>query len=268
MSANTRLAIVLVHGAWHGPWCWRDQVPELQKLGYDVETAHLPSAQGIVGTTQHDDAAAVRAVLEPLLSAGKRVIVVAHSYGGPIGSAAVVGLSERQRRAASLPGGVLGLVCLCAFIFPGGMDQGAAIEAAGDLRYVVWDDPAEGLFVPRDPRAMFFPPDTSPEDTDWAVPQLRPQSMAANKGIVPPQAWQEDAEHYAGRLGYVACTEDRAVPFEDQKAMIAGAGGAEKWIVRELKGSGHSPFFSRPQEVASVLHGIVEQFQKEQEVKA
>ncbi|TQV91026.1 alpha/beta hydrolase superfamily protein [Cordyceps javanica] len=262
MSLSTSITILLVHGAWHGPWCWKFQIPELQKAGYDVETAHLPSARGVAGKTQPDDVEAVRSVLDPLLEAGKRVVVLAHSYGGPIGSAAVLGRSERERAAKQLPGGVVGLVCLCAFILPGGMDQGAAIKAQGGLPGLAWDSPSDGLFVPKDPRGFLFSPDCAPDHIDWALPQLRPQSMAANMGIVPPQAWQEDAENYANRLGYIACTDDEAVPYADEMAMLNGAGGKEKWILRELQGSGHSPFLSRPQELATVIHEIVEQFQK------
>ncbi len=262
MSASNAITILLVHGAWHGPWCWKDQIPELQKIGYEVETVHLPSTHSIAGKTQFDDADAVRALLETLVSAGKRVVVVAHSYGGPIGSAAIIGLSEQERAAKSLPGGVVGLIALCAFIFPGGMDQGAVIRQMNGLPYVIWDSPSEGLFLPKDPRAMFYPPDVPQDRVEWAVAQLQPQSTAANMGIVPPQAWQDDAAHYAHRLGYIACTEDNVIPLETQMAMVDGAGGKEGWIVRELKGASHSPFLSRPQEVAAAVHELVEQFQK------
>ncbi|KAJ6788693.1 hypothetical protein PWT90_02415 [Aphanocladium album] len=262
MSSSNPISILLIHGAWHGAWCWKHQIPELEKLGYGVETVHLPSAQGIAGKTQFDDADAVRAVLAALLAAGKRVLVVAHSYGGPIGSAAVIGLSEHERAAKNLPGGVIGYIALCAFIFPGGMDQGAAIEANGGLPYVRWDSPSQGLFEPKDPRNMFFPPDVPEERIDWAVAQLSPQSTAANTGFVPPQMWQDDVEHYHKKLGYIKCTDDVVVPVESQKAMIDAAGGDERWITRELQGAGHSPFLSRPAEVASVIHELVQQFDK------
>lgn len=262
MSASNPITILLLHGAWHGPWCWKDQIPELQKLGYAVETIHLPCTHGVAGKTQFDDADAARSLLETLVSTGKRVVVVAHSYAGPIGSAAIIGLSEQERAAKSLPGGVVGLVALCAFLFPGGMDQGAVIRELGGLPYVVWDSPSEGLFVPKDSRNLFFPPDVPQDRIDWALPQLVPQSMAASMGIVPPQVWQEDAGHYADKLGYIFCTDDTAVPFEQQKAMVEGAGGKDKWTTRELQGSSHSPFFSRPHEVASVVHEMIQQFHK------
>ena len=34
--------IVLVHGAWHGPWCWDHVAGRLRDLGHDVEAVTLP----------------------------------------------------------------------------------------------------------------------------------------------------------------------------------------------------------------------------------
>jgi pimeloyl-ACP methyl ester carboxylesterase len=35
----------LVHGAWHGAWCW-EQLTPLQRAGHDVVTMDLPSEDG------------------------------------------------------------------------------------------------------------------------------------------------------------------------------------------------------------------------------
>ncbi|KAJ5472246.1 hypothetical protein N7530_006247 [Penicillium desertorum] len=245
MSSTTKPTIVLVHGAWHGSWCWRFQIPALEALGYAVEAVDLPCVSGVAGTTQFDDAAHNHRHLWVNASSS-----LAHSYAGPIASAAIKGLSEK---------GVLGMVALCAYMFPGGMDQGAVIRDIGDLPYVTWNMPSEGLFQTKDPRSLFFPPDVPAERVDWAVSQLRPQSMAANMGIVPPQAWQDDS--YIGRLGYIRCTADVVIPIEQQDGMVLGAGGQENWVVRTLEGSGHSPFLSRPHEVAVALDEIVNAFE-------
>ena len=263
MSAlDSKITILLVHGAWHGSWCWKKQIPELQAVGLDTEVVDLPCTSGVAGTNQFDDTAKVRSALELLLAAGKRVVVLAHSYAGPIGSAGIVGLSGAERAAAGLPGSVEGLIVLCGYILPGGLDQGAVIDSMGGLPYVNWDSPSEGLFMPKDPKSMFFPPDVSEEDTEAAIAQIQPQSTASNRGTVPPQAWQQDPLHFGGRFGYIRCTGDAIVPIADQDGMIQGAGGEEKWITRTLDGSSHSPFLSRPKELAGVIKELVDSFFK------
>ena len=260
MSGSTKPTILLIHGAWHGAWIWHHQIPHLHALGYETALVDLPCTSSRIGTTQFDDAAAVRAAIEDLLSQNKSVVVLAHSYAGPIASAAITGLSIKSRKAGM--GGVLGLIGLAAYIFPGGMDQGQAIRDIGGLPYVNWDTPSPGLFLTKDPAPLFYAPDVSAELTAWAVSKLQPQSMAANMGIVPPQAWQDDAEAFEGRLAYVHTTADVPVPVAQQNAMIEGAGGTEKWIVRTLEGAGHSPMLSRPEKVAGIVDEIVGVFGK------
>ncbi|KAJ6136373.1 hypothetical protein N7512_001533 [Penicillium capsulatum] len=262
-APTTKPTIVLVHGAWHGSWCWKYQIPPLETLGYAVETLDLPSS-GNMGMTQFDDAAHVRAVVETLTSAGKRVIVLAHSYAGPIGSAAIKGLADE---------GVLGMIALVAYIYPGNMDVAAHIRKIGGLPFIVWDTPSPGLFLATDARTRFFAPDTPEDRIDWALANLRPQSMAANTGITPPEAWQDDS--FDGRLGYIRCTADQVLSTADQvlstagqvlslarqDEMITAAGGEGKWVVRTLEGSGHNPPLSRPDEVAAAVHEIVNEFE-------
>ena len=34
---------LLIHGAWHGAWCWHKLVPRLEKFGHTVIAPDLPS---------------------------------------------------------------------------------------------------------------------------------------------------------------------------------------------------------------------------------
>uniref|UniRef100_A0A093VIK6 Methylesterase 1 n=1 Tax=Talaromyces marneffei PM1 TaxID=1077442 RepID=A0A093VIK6_TALMA len=230
MSTTTKPTILLVHGAWHGSWCWKFQIPMLEALGYSVETVDLPCTSKVPGTTQSDDAAQVRSSVESLLSKGKSVIVLAHSYGGSIASAGMRGLSGEHN------GMLLGLIALCAVMHPGGYDQGEFIRNAGSLPFVVsWDSPVEGLCVVKDPASLFYTPDVPADRIKWALPQVRPHSMAASMDIVPPQVWQDD--HYTGQLGYIRCTADVSIPIERQDSIIEAAGGQERWPLFVMSGS-------------------------------
>ena len=134
------------------------------------------------------------------------------------------------------------------------------VESVGGLPYVDWNTPSPGLFVAKDPGSLLYQPDVPKDLADWALSQLQPQSMAANMGIVPPQAWQDD--WYQGRLGYIKATEDVVNPIADQENMIAQSGGNDKWITRLLDGSGHSPMLSRPAELARVVDSLIQEFQR------
>ncbi|MBV8862151.1 MAG: alpha/beta fold hydrolase, partial [Mycobacterium sp.] len=72
----------LVHGAWHGPWCWEEVAPLLQKAGHDVVAPELPCDDGSA-TTFEPYADVVCAALD---GRGSDVVVVAHSLAGPTGT--------------------------------------------------------------------------------------------------------------------------------------------------------------------------------------
>src|SRR5688500_14644198 len=93
-----KATFILVHGAWHGGWCWRKVVPLLRAAGH---AAHAPTLTGLgervhlatpeVGLDTH-----VRDVLNLLeyedLSG---VVLVGHSYGGLVIASAAEHAPER-----------------------------------------------------------------------------------------------------------------------------------------------------------------------------
>jgi pimeloyl-ACP methyl ester carboxylesterase len=87
-------AFVLVHGAWHGGWCWKKVAPLLRAAGHDVftptltglgERVHLLASE-IDLATHVDD---VLGVLE--YEDLTNVVLVGHSYGGMV----ISGVAER-----------------------------------------------------------------------------------------------------------------------------------------------------------------------------
>ena len=75
--------VLLVHGAWHGAWCWKRVATSLRALGYAPEAIDLPghgmSAEPL--TDLHGDADAVQAHLDAI---GEPTLLVGHSYGGMV----------------------------------------------------------------------------------------------------------------------------------------------------------------------------------------
>jgi pimeloyl-ACP methyl ester carboxylesterase len=67
----------LVHGAFHGAWCFGRLIPELQARGHDAAAVDLPIED--VGASWSDYAASV---LNGLQGARGPVVLVGHSLGG------------------------------------------------------------------------------------------------------------------------------------------------------------------------------------------
>ena len=111
-------SILLVHGAWHGAWCWERQfAPRLRELGHQVETLDLPKHGGKPGP-QSIGFPSIREYADAVEAAVARsprpVVVAGHSMGG----FTVQKLMERRPKnlagavlvAAAPPQGVINVV--------------------------------------------------------------------------------------------------------------------------------------------------------------
>jgi pimeloyl-ACP methyl ester carboxylesterase len=101
---------VLVHGQWHGSWCWNKVVPLLTAQGHRVTAIDLPGRGGdpkeLAKLTPADYVSAVTRVLD---ASPEPVVLVGHSLGGGTVSLAGEARPEKIKR----------LVYLTAFLVPG-----------------------------------------------------------------------------------------------------------------------------------------------------
>ncbi|HEX2085683.1 MAG TPA: alpha/beta hydrolase [Solirubrobacteraceae bacterium] len=224
----------LVHGAWHGAWCWEALVPELERRGHRAITMDLPCDDP--AATFEDYADAVAAAVPD--DAGDDLVLVGHSLGGY-----TIPLVPQRRP-------VKAVVYLCALVpIPGrSLAEQAAAEPdmllprylagvsepdeRGRVRWVDARIAAEVLFADCDERAA--------RD---AIERLRPQAQRPYAGPCPLEALPD------APATYVVCRDDRIVnPTWSRRV------ATERLDARlvELPGS-HSPFLSRPAQLASVL---------------
>jgi pimeloyl-ACP methyl ester carboxylesterase len=103
------VTFLLVHGAWHGGWCWRDVASRLRKAGHAV---HTPSLTGL-GERKHlangriDLDTHIQDIVGLIEMEGlERVVLVGHSYGGMV----ITGVADR------VPAQLKRLVYLDAFV--------------------------------------------------------------------------------------------------------------------------------------------------------
>lgn len=234
---TTALAtVVLVHGAWHGPWCWDRVTPLLEGAGVPwlAVDRRLPPDRTRVATSVADNTTLTWDVLETC--ADRPVVLVGHSAGGRVITWAAGGRPE-----------VVHLVYLAAFM-PGGAVPEPPNPAVTDaLRFGV-----DGSFDVR-PDAiypLFYGPDTSAADAAWAAAQLVPQA-AGDRREAPPDrepAWRTIPSTYA------VCRWDNAIPAAHQEALASQAGEVVHWD------TGHSPFLTQPAEVADLLIALATRY--------
>jgi pimeloyl-ACP methyl ester carboxylesterase len=216
--------LVLVHGAWHGPWAWRRLVEELPDL--DVRTVALPST-GPDPTALGDlrtDAEAVRAAVTVV---DGPVLVCAHSYGAVPATEGLAGVRN-----------ILGLVYLCGFQ----LDIGESVlGAVGGTAPSWWDvHRLENYVDPLRPEEVFYA-DVDPATARGAIARLGHHSLSAFGQPLTRAAWRTIPSTY------ILCEQDVAIPVAAQEAMAERAGRVLRMP------TSHSPFLSRPAQLAGVL---------------
>ena len=219
--------IVLVHGAWHGAWCWDRVVPLLEERSLDVVRIDLPSvgAHPESGADLAGDASAVRAAVDGV---DGNVLVCGHSYGG---MAITEGAAGHPR--------VTRLVYLCAFM-PDAGDSLVSITG-GPAPWIQLLD--HGMTLPDMTQAdMLFYGDCDPATQEWAISHVRPMAAAPFAGVIATPAWEDVP------ATYIVCAQDMALPPEWQRDLFAPR--ADEVI--ELQSS-HSPFLSQPAVLAGIL---------------
>ena len=218
--------LLLVHGAFHGSWCWNRLTPELERLGISYEAIDLPF------TTTEDDVAAVRSALD---NCHEEVTVLGHSFGGAV----ISGAAAQDGRPY---GSVTSLVFLTAFM--AARDQSVDFSGAPGLAGINLGEVLTS-FDSHAARGAFYNR-CSADDAEWATALLRPMPTSVLSAPPPVSpAWQVLPSTY------VVCTDDRILSLSAQEQMAANADSTIRID------SDHSPFLSCPSLLGEVLSEII-----------
>jgi len=221
---------VLVHGAWHGSWCWERVVAELEGRSHRALTVDLPIADPTAAVDEY-----VAAVAEVLAGAGDDAVLVAHSLSGLI--APVV--ADRHPVAR--------VIYLGAILPAPGESLLTRLEPEG----VLASDFFSALEVGDDGTASFPPElagevfygDCTPEDREWAVAQLGRQAFTVAAAPFPLEAMPPVPSDY------IVLADDATLSPAWCRRAARDRLGVEP---HELPG-GHSPFVTRPAELTDLL---------------
>ena len=225
---------MLVHGAYHGAWCWDFLTPELVRLGHRVTAIDLPISDPSLGAAEY--ARTVAAAIDP----GTAPMVVGHSMAG-----VVIPLLP-----AIVPVGRL--VFLAAFLPRPGQsvnDQRAveAIDGRVALRTSQFTDLGDDVWmIGPDTATELFYHDAPASSARWAVQRLRPQAYRVMSEVTPLAEWPDVP------CSSLLCRDDRALNVDWARTAARERLGT---IALELPG-GHSPFLTRPRDLATLLDGL------------
>ena len=229
---------LLVHGAGHGAWCWRDVIPALERLGHSARAIDLPG-HGEDKTPYQDVTldlyadAVLGALSEP-------AIVVGHSMGGyPITLAA-----ERD------PARFQNLVYLCAYVPKPGLSLSQMrMEAPYQplLPAIRMTEDRKGWTADPDMIRDVFYHDCPEGTVEYARDRLCIQ--ATQPTSVPVET---GANYESVTRSYIRCANDRTIPPEYQVTMT------EDWPQDRVftMDCAHSPFFADPDGLARILDTI------------
>jgi pimeloyl-ACP methyl ester carboxylesterase len=237
--------VVLVHGAWHGAWCWERVTPLLAAAGVPHRAIDLPGHgdDRRPFADLYGDADAVSAELDSIEGP---VVLVGHSYGGAVITDA--GVHERVQH----------LVYLTAFALDARESLAAAVvdeAAAADIQHVspglgdlmtVHDDGTSTL--PAAAVADLLYNACDPPTQRWATERVGAQPLANMAQSPRAVAWRSRASTY------VVCERDRAIVPPLQRSMASRCTATHSLDVD------HSPFASNPAALTDILAELAQRY--------
>jgi len=221
---NSKISVVLVHGAFADASSWRKVIPLLEKDGFTVTAVQIPL------NSLADDVATTKRVID---AQKDDVILVGHSYGGAVITDAAAGNTK-----------VKGLVYVAAFAPDAGEALGGLIErfSPSPLGTALVPDSAGFLYIDRTKFLNVFANDLPKDEAALLAATQKPIAGAIFGEGVKAAAWKTIPSWY------VVSTQDNAINPDLERFMAKRIGAQTK----EIKAS-HVSFISNPAEVAKLV---------------
>jgi len=237
-AQTNRKTFVLVHGAWHGGWCWRRVADLLEKQGHKVFTptltgvgdrSHLLSKDVVLDTHIADIVNLVK--WEDL----KDICLVVHSYGGWPGSGALEHIGDR----------VASIVWLDAFKPENGQ---RSIDSASEFsRRGLEEAVARGEPGRPSPKAEVF--HVNEKDRAWVDSKTTPQP----NGVALQPIKLTGAREKVAKKTYIRAPRYPQPSFDKS---FAECKADKTWQTFEVTNSGHDVMVDAPERLVEILAQI------------
>ncbi|MGD1837651.1 MAG: alpha/beta fold hydrolase [Nitrososphaeraceae archaeon] len=229
---------VLVHGSWHGGWCWKKMLPYLRKYGHDIyfptltglgEKSHIISKNISLDTHIQDVSQLI------FYHDLKNVILVGHSYGGAVIRGVAEIIPKRIKRLVFLDACIPENNKTIFDIIPGleKIFRKRLLKAQG----------RKWLVAPYEPETW----GVKNSDVEWVKERLT--SMPWHTHDQPIKIKNSDARIIP--KSYISCTKSKESKFLAKKVK-----SKKEWDYHELD-TGHDAMIIVPKDLAFVLNNLV-----------
>ncbi|GAT07075.1 esterase [Mycolicibacterium acapulense] len=244
------MRFVFVHGGFHAAWCWERVIDELTAMGHDAVAVDLPG-HGARADEESTLANRRDAIVEALRAAGSASsVLVGHSGGG----------FDATLAADAAPELVSHITYLAAALpregrtYPEAMamrDDGDELGEDFDadvgemLGYLKFDDDGAMWFADFEGAWRYFYHDCDEATARWAFERLGPERFG-DTTVTPvsvPRFWEADLPR-----SFIRCLQDRSMP-----RWLADTVSRRLGVEQLTIDASHSPFLSRPRELAELL---------------
>jgi pimeloyl-ACP methyl ester carboxylesterase len=254
--ASIKPTTVIVHGGWHVPSSYSKLADCLRSSGLEVHIPRLPSMNETrpPNADLATDTQLVGSYVESLVEAGRSVIAVLHSYGGQVGTNALVGLSIEARAKKGLKGGVSHLVYMCAFAQVEGRSMVDKVNefGHGELMPLAFDFAADNNVVCRDPKMSLLGDGQVADESEiqaYLASLVRWNGTCMYQGI-SQCAWRE------APVTYVYTNADMTIPLDYQKSMVEMMKREGREAATTELSTGHCPNLTRTKEMAEIISKV------------
>ena len=232
-QSGARNTFVLVHGAWHGGWCWRRVADLLQQRGHKVFT---PTMTGL-GERSHliDGKISLTTHVTDIVNVIKweslnDIVLVGHSYGGIV----ISGVAEAMRDAIG------SIVFLDAFVPESG--DSVAAKASQPVRESITAAVEKGEVVMKPVSAAAFR--VNEKDRAWVDAMCTPHPLAT----LTDKITLTGARERIAKKAFIRAKGYPSIPFDAAQERAK----ADGWRVYELP-CGHDAMVDMPEQLTDIL---------------
>lgn len=241
------MRFVLIHGGFHGAWCWDRVIPELERLGHEAIALDMPGHGERLG--EEITFASRREALVPFIETGD--VLVGHSGGGYDVTIAADAVTEKVAHVIYLAAGLPlegRTIPQSMTMRPEGMEIDEEFiggDAGGMLDKLAFAEDGSMTFATFEGAWEYFWHDCDEATARWAWDRLCPEPLweAGTVAVSTPRFWETSLPR-----SYVLCLRDRSKPRWLSDVVTARLGVEPLTI-----DTSHSPFLSRPGELAEMF---------------